>query len=194
MRERGLWLLSLWLAGCAAEPQRPAPAPAPAPPPAGVVVAPEIEPLAQEPELCPVLAALMAGEMEGFARLRGPEVASEAWQAQATVPGTERCTIEGDGWPRARLVCAGEPLPADRAQIALNEFDQLAEKIDQCLQRPSWFPRDWRKGQLFQFAMGERLQAWTDHSSSPPSAVVLKVQQDLASRDYSVQLNLETVR
>ena len=42
--------------------------------------------------------------------------------------------------------------------------------------------------------MGERLQAWTDQSTAPPSQVVLKVQQDLDRRGYRLKLDLEAVR
>lgn len=195
MRRGAVWLLTLWLASCAAPPEAPPTAPeSTPPPPAGIVLMPELDDGLPERELCTVLAALIATEAEGFARLRGPAVAGEVWLASTTLPGTERCTIEGDAWPRARFICAGAPLEADRRQVAQIEFDELAAEIDQCLQKPIWFPRDWRKGQLFQFALGERLQTWTDHSTSPSSAVVLKVQQDLTSRDYQVQLNVETVR
>jgi hypothetical protein len=41
--------------------------------------------------------------------------------------------------------------------------------------------------------MGERLQAWTDHSTSPPSQVVLKVQQDADGSAYRVKLDVQTV-
>ena len=41
--------------------------------------------------------------------------------------------------------------------------------------------------------MGERLQTWTDHSTSPPSQVVLKVQQDATGGVYRVLLDLEAV-
>ena len=41
--------------------------------------------------------------------------------------------------------------------------------------------------------MGERLQTWTDRTTTPPNQVVLKVQQDAASRAYRVRLNLEAV-
>lgn len=194
MRKGAFALLTLWLAGCAAPPDAPPPVePGPAAP-AGVVFRPEFEPLPPEPELCTVLTGLMSKETDGFAELRGPAVAREEWLARQTLPGTESCVIEGDSWPRARYLCAGTPFAAERREIALVEFEELAHEIDRCLQKPIWFPRDWRKGQLFQFAMGERLQTWTDHSTSPPSAVVLKVQQDLTSRDYRVQVQLETVR
>jgi hypothetical protein len=41
--------------------------------------------------------------------------------------------------------------------------------------------------------MGERLQAWIDHSTAPPTQVVLKVQQDATGDFYRVQLDLEAV-
>jgi hypothetical protein len=41
--------------------------------------------------------------------------------------------------------------------------------------------------------MGERLQAWTDYSTQPPSQVVLRVQRDPSGRAYRVKLDLEAV-
>ncbi len=72
-------------------------------------------------------------------------------------------------------------------------FEALAQTIDECLKQPIWFPRDWQKGEPFEFAMGERLQTWTDQSVSPPSQVVLKIQQDLDRRGYRLKLNLEAI-
>jgi hypothetical protein len=41
--------------------------------------------------------------------------------------------------------------------------------------------------------MGERLQAWTDYSTAPPSQVVLKVQQDASGHAYRVRLDPQAV-
>ena len=46
----------------------------------------------------------------------------------------------------------------------------------------------------YEFALGEQLQTWTDRSTAPPSAVTLKVEQDLVSDDYRLRLSLETIR
>jgi hypothetical protein len=182
------------LSACQGEPASPdadaalqtaVPAPS-APPTAGAQIL-------EEPELCTALAHVVAGEPEGFARLRGRPLGAGQWLARATLPGTERCTIEGEAWPAARYACAGAPLAADGRDGAPGAFQALADELDRCLDSPIWFPRTWQRGSAFEFAMGERLQAWTDHSTSPPSQVVLKVQQDAIGEAYRVKLDVEAV-
>ena len=57
---------------------------------------------------------------------------------------------------------------------------------------------NWQIGRKMEYpyeeAHAERQIAWVDTSSRPPSTVVLKLQQDLASRDYLLKVNLETLR
>ena len=167
----------------------------PAPPPAEPDKPPILIELARpEPEFCPSLVSMMAREADGYAQLRGAPVGRARWQAAAGLPGVERCTVEGEAWPRARISCSSNRIARTGREQALGRFDAIAERIDDCLQRGFWFPRDWRRGQLFEFAMDERQLAWVDESSIPPSTVVLKVQQDLASNDYLLKVNLETLR
>jgi hypothetical protein len=147
-----------------------------------------------ERELCPVLAGVLAAEPDGFARLRAARVASDRWLGRETLPGIGRCTIEGEAWPRARYACASEPYHADNREGAHARFAALSADIDQCLSKPIWFPREWQKGEPFEFAMGERLQTWTDQSTAPPTQVVLKVQQDIDDHGYQLKLDLEAVR
>ena len=182
----------LWLAGCAG--------PAPPEPEALVELVPSPARLAQpapkvraerERSLCDVLTGLLAAEADGFSRLRGQLIAHERWRAAESVPGVGRCTIEGDAQPRARFLCVGERLGSEQAHA---RFDRLAAEIDRCLARSSWFPRHWERGQRFEFAMGERQQAWADRSSAPPTAIVLKVHQDLTHWDYQVLLDLHALR
>jgi hypothetical protein len=170
-------------------------------PPAAAALSPLAEPAPQPaagpPEhlepLCAVLAGVVAAESEGFARLRSRPLAADSWLGRVTLPGSERCTIEGEAWPRARYLCVGPPIRADGRDGAALAFEALARELEQCLERPSWFPRAWQAGERFEFAMGERLQAWTDRTTWPPSQVVLKVQQDAAGGAYRVTLNLEAV-
>ena len=54
--------------------------------------------------------------------------------------------------------------------------------------------RSWHRNPPFTFAMGEQQQTWTDLSSLPPTAVVLKMQRGLSGRDYRLQLDLVTIR
>jgi len=183
------------VAACSSTPEEPSP-------PAPDVASPFVEitpppPPAKAPserELCPVLAGLMAREAQGFARLRGEPLAQERWRARETLPGTERCTIEGDAWPRARYLCAGKAFAPESAAFVQIRFENLSEEIDRCLDKPIWFPRAWRKAEPMRFAMGERMQTWLDRSTSPPTAVVLKVHRELTSNDYRLKLNLETLR
>jgi hypothetical protein len=130
-------------------------------------------------------------EPEGFARLRGRPLAAERWLGRETLPGTERCTIDGSIWPRARYSCAGASFAVARRDDAGAVFEALADELGESLESPIWFPRGWQRGTNFDFAMGERLQTWTDHSTSPPSQVVLKVQRDATGNVYRVQLDLE---
>jgi len=194
-RSAALGLAGLALAACQSEaPPPPAPQPAPAaavdlgPPPAAPAR------LTTEREFCPALASVVAAEPDGFARLRATRVGGERWLGRERLPGVGRCTIEGQAWPRARYACASEPFRSGNRDGAHAKFAALAEDIDQCLSKPIWFPRDWQKGEPFEFAMGERLQTWTDRSSAPPSQVVLKVEQDLDSHGYLVKLALEAIR
>jgi hypothetical protein len=150
-------------------------------------------PTFQEPQLCTALANFVASEPAGFASLRGRPLAAGQWLGRAILPGTERCTIEGEAWPRARYSCDGAALGVDERDGAEGTFEALAADLDECLDSPIWFPRTWRRGSAFEFAMGERLQAWTDHSTSPPSQVVLKVQQDANGSAYRVKLDVQTV-
>jgi hypothetical protein len=145
-------------------------------------------------EFCSVLTAVLATDAEGFAAQRATPIASDQWLGRAVVPGTERCTIEGEAWPRASYACVSRPFQADNRDGAEASFAAMADKIDQCLSKPIWYPRAWQRGEPFEFAMGERLQTWTDQSTAPPAQVVLKLQQDLDSSGYTLKLNLEAVR
>jgi hypothetical protein len=189
----GLQLLGLQLLGaCTGEPDQPT---VTAPPAAPARVPPAVsEARPPRPEFCHTLAGVVAREPDGYVLLRGQPEGREQWRAASTLPGLERCTIEGERWPRARLTCASAPIERDSFERALDEFELLTLKIDNCLAQPIWFPRSWRRGRLFEFAMGERQIAWMDQSVRPPTAVVLKVQQDLVSQDYLLQVNVESVR
>ena len=189
------WLLRLGLglslAGCAATPPPAEPA-ATAPPPAALDLSPPAEPQISQASFCGTLTTLIESERDGFARLRGGPVGDETWAGRRTLPGTDECVIEGDAWPRARYECAA--VPVERADRAASRFALLSEQIDDCLAGPGWRPRTWQRNEPFDFAMGERQQTWTDLSSLPPSAVVLKLQRGLSGDDYRVVLDLMTIR
>jgi len=196
LRRAVLWLAILGLAACQGPPES-----SPSVPPEIARPAPGLGPPAEataripaERELCPVLAGVLAAEPDGFARLRAARVASDRWLGRENLPGIGRCTIEGEAWPRARYACASEPYHADNREGAHARFAALSADIDQCLSKPIWFPREWQKGEPFEFAMGERLQTWTDQSTAPPTQVVLKVQQDIDDHGYQLKLDLEAVR
>jgi hypothetical protein len=196
-RRAGLALALLAVAACQSAEDAPPEAEHRALPDAALVLGPPAAPPAPAParrELCPVLAAVLAADAEGYAPLRATPVAAERWLGSRTLPGTERCTIEGEAWPRARYACVSRPFPEGDRDGAEAAFDALAGEIDRCLSSPTWFPRDWQRGEPFQFALGERLQTWSDQSTAPPSQVVLKLQQDIDRSGYQLKLNLEAVR
>jgi hypothetical protein len=186
-------LLVLVLVACGRSPPLPesptsAPAPAVGAAPAGVTA-----PVPQ-PELCAALTELLAAESTGFAELRGTPQGIESWIGQMTVPGTKQCTIEGDAWPRARYECVGQPVAAGQRDRVASQFDLLSGQIDACLAKPTWFPRTWQKNAPFTFAMDERQQTWTDRSTLPPSAVVLRMQRGASGDVYRVRVDLTTIR
>lgn len=195
-RRPGIGRCLLWLgcvallAACAADPP-PAPEPEPAPLAKAVRKSPPPRTL---PAFCNVLTRLVEAEATGFVNLRGRSLGSEIWAGRTPLPGTERCVIEGNAWPRARYECAGRLVPTAQRDRVDSQFTQLSTQIDTCLAKSSWFPRNWRKNEPFTFAMGERQQTWTDLSTLPPSAVVLKLQRGVSGRDYRVQLDLLTIR
>ena len=190
-------LVLLGLCACEAADEVAAPSQPQAAPDAALALGPPIR-LAPAPppaprELCGVLSAILADDAEGFAGQRASPIAADRWHGRAIVPGTERCTIEGEAWPRARYACVSQPFHADNRAGAEARFAALAGEINQCLSKPTWFPRRWQRGEPFEFALGERLQTWTDQSTAPPSQVVLKLQQDLDRSGYALKLSLETV-
>jgi hypothetical protein len=183
----------LLLAACA-DSAPPPPAPEPAPAPVARATPQPVKPRVSQPAFCSVLTRLIETEQAGFAELRGRALGPESWTGLMTVPGTEQCVVEGDAWPRARYECASAAMAPDQQDRAASQFALLSEQIDACLGKPTWHPRSWHKNDPFTFAMGERQQTWTDLSTLPPSAVVLKLQRGLSGRDYRVRLDLVTIR
>ena len=60
---------------------------------------------------CEALTGLLGAERDGLRRAaRRGRSGGESWTGRRAVPGTERCVIEGDAWPRARYECAGAPV------------------------------------------------------------------------------------
>ncbi len=134
---------------------------------------------------CSALTGVIEARPDGFAALRGQRQGRETWTGRTTLPGSERCVIEGDAWPRARYACAG---PAERHAGAASRFARLSPRIDACL------GAGWERHAPRDFAMGERQQTWTDRSTAPPSAVVLKLQRGLSDDAFRVRLELMTIR
>jgi hypothetical protein len=80
------------------------------------------------------------------------------------------------------------PGPADQRARAAARFARLGARIDACLDA------GWERHAARDFAMGERQQTWTDRSTAPPSAVVLKLQRALSDDAFRVRLELMTIR
>ena len=119
--------LALVLLACHGEPAGPD---AEATPPAVVHAVPSAPPAAgpptaHEPQLCMVLANIVASEPAGFAPLRGRPLSAGQWLGQTILPGTERCSIEGEAWPWPRYSCDGAPLAVAAQDGAQGTFEAL---------------------------------------------------------------------
>ncbi len=136
----------LLLAACARAP-KPAETvepPAPAPPP--VVEQPE-SPEAELDRFCGALARIVDAEPQRYISLRDAPEGPDRWAGQAVPPRFTSCAVEGSAYPTASYVCLGETLSSTSGDLLGPSFEQVGRMIDACLDRPSWYPREWRRGQ-----------------------------------------------
>jgi len=187
--------LLLLLAACAPRPPaEPPAAPATAPPVAAPTV-PDDGPVSSRADrFCDDLLRIVEAEAGGFAALRTARVGPAAWQGALLPEGTRSCTVEGDDHPGAEYVCRGETIQGGRAELLEPAFRRLASDLDACLARAVWFPRNWERGRVMQFAGGERQQTWRDLAPLPKPAVALKIEEDFRNRLHYLRLAVFTLR
>jgi hypothetical protein len=175
------------LAGCGGseKAQRPPAQQRLPPPPAGA----PIEDLASRRDrFCRALAQIVDAESAGFAPLRGPDAGESLWDGVVVPPELRACTIDGDSYPGASYVCRGEAIAGGSGNLLGAEYVALAAEVDDCLQRPIWYPRSWRQGQDFVFAGGERQMIWRDGSTGPKPTVALKIEEDIGQGLFFLRL------
>jgi hypothetical protein len=145
--------------------------------------------------LCRVLGRIIDAEPQGFASLRAARAGEDVWDGSVVPPGLDDCRVEGASRPGARYVCHGGALAGGSADLLAPSYDAFVDDIDLCLVQPIWYPRDWRRGQEFTFAGGERQVLWRDRAMGAGTAnVALNVEEDLARKVWILRLAVVTAR
>lgn len=185
-------LLSLLMVACAPRP----PVEAPPLPPPPEVVAPEPEP---EPDglvstrldrFCAAVQRIVDAQDEGFVGVRGMPLGGEGWSGSVVPEGMSSCTIDG---PRA-YTCTGPRVQRGNGAMLQSSFAGFASDLDACFARAVWFPRNWHRGDLVEFAGVEQQQVWRDLTANPRPAVALAIEEDILARIYAIRLTVRRMR
>jgi hypothetical protein len=159
---------------------------------------PEHAPLANEEarrnRFCGTLVRIVDAEGTGFAALRGPAAGERVWDGALVPAGLRSCEVEGDYRPGAVYVCRGQAFAGGSGDLLLGGYRDLAADVDACLRQPIWYPANWRRGQDFAFAGGERQTVWRDRAGGPTATVALKIEEDLDSGAYFLRLAVASGR
>jgi len=199
-RLAALVLAALFLAGCGGgTSSQPPPEPAAGQEPE-IAALPPAEEAEDRPitsaldRFCGALLRIVDAEGEGFAPLRGDRLGERHWQGAVVPPGMRSCTIEGDSHPSAVYVCHGETVLGGRAELLEPEFARIANNLDACFARATWYPQSWERGRRFAFAGGEQQQMWRDITSHPKPAVLLKIEEDFDTGAFYMRMAVRTWR
>lgn len=188
-------LFVLALAVSCAPRQPPAPPPVPAP-------VPQVQPPPEQPAVvsthldrfCNALQRVVDNHTTGFSRLRNGVVGQRAWSGSIVPEGLTTCTVEGDSPTGARYLCTGPRMQrGNDAQIA-RAFSALSRDVDACLARAAWFPRNWQRGQVIDFAGVEQQQTWRDISPAPRPLLALNIEDDFLNRLYVLRFTVSTLQ
>lgn len=187
-----LVVLTLLLAGCAPR----APLETPPPPAPSEVIAPEPEP---EPDglastrldrFCGALQRIVDAQDTGFVGLRGAKLGAETWSGGVVPEGMSGCTIDG----QRTYTCIGQRVQRGNGSMLQGSFSGLAADLDACLSRAVWFPRNWHRGNLIEFAGVEQQQVWRDLSGNPRPAVAIAIEEDIVARIYAIRMTVQRLR
>lgn len=178
------------LAGCGGgrAPGRSAPPAAPQAALPRIQVEPALDPAERRDRFCRALARIIDAEPAAFAGLRAEPAGERTWEGAVVPLGLDSCRIEGDYRPGASYVCRGGAVAGGSPDLLLDGYRSLAADIDACLSQPIWYPHDWRRGDEFTFAGGERQTVWRDGSTGLKSSVALKIEEDLAAKLWLLRL------
>jgi hypothetical protein len=179
-----------------------APRQAPEPPPPVVEPVPQVAPAPQREEapgarldrFCQAMQRVVDDHVTGFSRLRDGVVGQRAWSGAVVPAGLTTCTVEGDSPTGARYVCTGPRMPRGNGPLLQQEFRLIAADIDACLARGVWFPRNWQRGQVIDFAGVEQQQTWRDIAPAPRPLVSLNIEDDFLNRLYVIRLYVSTLQ
>ncbi|MCB1971091.1 MAG: hypothetical protein KDG54_11850 [Geminicoccaceae bacterium] len=187
------WLFVLFvLTGCGRDevPARPESLPEVAAPQPQTSVVPE-----PPPSMCDSMARLVEAMRGGFASLRAGTIeANWRWSGAEKPYPFVKCEIEGTTFPTAVYRCQGSPVRMGRTDILESSFADLEHAIQACLQRPTWYPRDWREGSVYEFAGAEKQLMWRDVSARPAAAFILAVTENAQGNRMKLDLTLRTFR
>ena len=192
-RLSGLALLLLLLAAACA-PRPPVEAPAPTPPPEVTAPVPEPEPdglvSSRLDRFCNAVQRIVDAQPGGFVEVRGQFLGGEAWSGSVVPEGLSGCTIDG----QRTYACQGPRVQRGNGSMVQSSFRGLAADLDACFARAAWFPRNWHRGDLVDFAGVEQQQVWRDLSGNPRPAVALAIEEDILARIYGIRMTVRTMR
>jgi hypothetical protein len=182
----------LAIAACA--PRPPVEAPPPAPPPEVVAPVPEPEPdglrSTRLDRFCSAVQRIVDAQASGFVALRGTSLGGEAWSGAVVPEGLSGCTIEAG----RTYSCVGPRVQRGNGAMLESAFSGLAADLDACFARAVWFPRNWQRGDVVEFAGVEQQQVWRDLSTNPRPAVALNIEEDILARIYAIRLSVRQMR
>ena len=169
----GLVVATMLLWGCTSTPEQPAAVAVASPPPAPPV------PEAPDDGTCTGLIAAIDAWDDSFEALRWSALSGGRWLAHPLDTTFESCVVDGMTGIAVSYACrqtASHPA-GDRAHV-LEDFRQAEARIDQCLEQPLWYPRQWTKARSLDLSGGEQQQLWRDQQAWPRPAIQLKLEQD----------------
>jgi hypothetical protein len=190
-------LISLVVAACGPrQPAEPPPAPKPQPAPQATPAPPvdDQSRLSRLDSFCGALQRIVDAEANGFQGLRGEPAGPRSWRGTVVPTGLSGCTVQGDSHPGAQYVCIGPRAQRGNGSQVLESFRQFGADLDACLGRAVWFPRNWQRGDLIEFAGIEQQQVWRDLSPTPRPVVALNIDEDILNRIYSIRFAVSTFR
>jgi hypothetical protein len=191
-----IWAVFVFLAsvmaGCA--PRPPVEMPPPAPPREVIAPLPEPEPddLASTrlDRFCSAVQRIVDAQESGFVDLRGTALGGDAWSGSVVPEGMSGCTIDG----QLTYACMGPRVQRGNGTALRSSFSGFAGDLDACFARGVWFPRNWHRGNLVEFAGVEQQQVWRDLSADPRPAVALAIEEDVVARIYGIRMTVRRMR
>ena len=191
-----LLLIGMVLGGCADREAPPPTSPVSLPPAAPPVPEPAPDDALIEARIdrfCRDIGRIIDAEPQGYRPLRGPELGQRSWRAQLVPDGLANCRIEGPRHPIAAYECRTQAVPGTHAGLFDQAFAQTVADLDQCFARPTWYPKEWRRGRVISFGRGEKQISWRDVTASPKPVVSLAIEEDFANRVHYLRLAVTTL-